>query len=553
MSENRLRLAADLSSEQMAILDLLREQPFSSVADLVKRHEFQGKSRAGIHRHLQGLFTRDYVDRIEMGWTQKAKHRYFLISKGNTAVERISGKPTEWAETELALRRLSTQGQLLEMSYDIAPGLFSSGAVCTSWRCSFPLVRWRWVSRGPVSAVAQYGVTHSGNALTARLLVPFVWYGRRPKPNPLPKNGAQWLDASMAGLDDQTGSHILFGGVVILAPDRLAGMRARRDLDPSTPRAIVTADQRYGGPVIEAMMPESRKIRIGYVDKPPVRLGQPERIKSYLKDHPVHAIVQGKTSHLILTAVEEWPAGNVDQMARLCGHPPSTVRKVVRRFEQVGLVEGDEDGKLYPTAVIRAFAEDRDRLSHRKSRGRAGAERSPTGKRRAHMSEHEAGVVEIAARFKEAGIFAAAGWRMIVAFPYRTQIVPDLWALIPLNDTSAVWHAVEYEKTATEEGRIGDKLRPYRVAVGMGEGYPLLMVCETEKAAESFAALGRDLPMCVGVYHRVLKRPFYGPASAWSSHEAAVDVDHLRHVPLWSEAAHVRSRYILVERTDLRL
>ena len=232
MSENRLRLAADLSGEQMAILDLLREQPFSSVADLVKRHEFQGKSRAGIHRHLQGLFTRDYVDRIEMGWTQKAKHRYFLISKGNTAVERISGKPTEWAETELALRRLSTQGQLLEMSYDIAPGLFSSGAVCTSWRCSFPLVRWRWVSRGPVSAVAQYGVTHSGNALTARLLVPFVWYGRRPKPNPLPKNGAQWLDAIVAGLDDQTGSHILFGGVVILAPDRLAGMRARRDLDP---------------------------------------------------------------------------------------------------------------------------------------------------------------------------------------------------------------------------------------------------------------------------------------------------------------------------------
>ena len=87
----------------------------------------------------------------------------------------------------------------------------------------------------------------------------------------------------------------------------------------------------------------------------------------------------------------------------------------------------------------------------------------------------------------------------------------------------------------------------------MGKSHPLLMVCETEKAAERFTEIGKDLPMCVGVYHRVLKRPFYGPASAWSSHEAAVDVDHLRHVPLWSEAAHVRSRYILVERTDLRI
>ena len=116
MSENRLRLAADLSPEQKTILGLLRELPFVSVADLAKRRELCGWSRASIYNHLQGLFHRDYVDRVEMGWTQKAKRRYFLISKGNTAVERISGKPTEWAETELALRRLSNQRQLLEMS-----------------------------------------------------------------------------------------------------------------------------------------------------------------------------------------------------------------------------------------------------------------------------------------------------------------------------------------------------------------------------------------------------------------------------------------------------
>ena len=232
MSENRLRLAADLSPQQKTILGLLRELPFVSVADLAKRRELLGWSRASIDHHLQGLFDRDYVDRVEMGWTQKAKRRYYLISKGNTAVERISGKPTEWAETELALRRLSNQGQLLEMSYDIAPGLFSSGAICTEWRRSFPLVRWRWLSRGPVSAVGEYDLTPAGHALTARLLVPFVWYGRRPKPNPLPKNGAQWLDAIVAGLIDQTSWQAWFGGVVILAPDRLSGMRARRDLDP---------------------------------------------------------------------------------------------------------------------------------------------------------------------------------------------------------------------------------------------------------------------------------------------------------------------------------
>ena len=169
------------------------------------------------------------------------------------------------------------------------------------------------------------------------------------------------------------------------------------------------------------------------------------------------------------------------------------------------------------------------------------------------MSEHEAGVVEIAARIKKEGKFAAAGWRMIINLPNCTQIAPDLWALIPLNGKWSVWHAVEYEKTATKESRILEKLRPYRVALGMGRGHPLLMVCETQKAAESFAAFGRDLPMCVGVYHNVLKQPFYGPGSAWSRNKAAVDIDHLRDVPMWSQANHVSSQYILVERTDLRL
>ena len=94
MSENRLRLATDLSPEQKTILGLLREVPFASVADLAKRRELWGWSRASIDNQLQGLFDRDYVDRVEMGWSQKSKRRHYLISKGNTAVEKISGKPT---------------------------------------------------------------------------------------------------------------------------------------------------------------------------------------------------------------------------------------------------------------------------------------------------------------------------------------------------------------------------------------------------------------------------------------------------------------------------
>ena len=288
MSGNRFQPAADLSPEQKAILMVPREEPLASVANLAGLHELSGMSRASIDHHLQGPFHRDYVDRAQRGWTQKVNRRYHLLSKGNTASMAISGKPTEWAETEPALRRLLCQGQMVEMSYDVAPRFFSTGAVSKAWRRSFPLVRWRWYSRGPVSAVAEYHMGHPGNVLTARLIVPYVWYGLHPKPNPLPKNITQWLSAIMASLDDQTGRQVQFGGV-ILAADRLAGMRARRDLDPTTPRAIVTTDHPYGGTVIEAMEPMLQTINVEPVDKAPVRLGQPERIKKYLESDPVQA------------------------------------------------------------------------------------------------------------------------------------------------------------------------------------------------------------------------------------------------------------------------
>ena len=42
MSENRLRLAADLSPMQKTILGLLRELSFVSVADLAKRRGLLG-------------------------------------------------------------------------------------------------------------------------------------------------------------------------------------------------------------------------------------------------------------------------------------------------------------------------------------------------------------------------------------------------------------------------------------------------------------------------------------------------------------------------------
>ena len=550
MEKRRPGWATGLSARMMIVLSLLRQMPFASVSNLAARHELRGSSRTAINNDLEWLHAGDYVGRVKRGWSQKAKRRYYLTTKGIDAEMNISGEPLEWGITETALKRLLRQGQLVETLYDAAPRLFSSNAVDEPWRRGYPLVRLGWLSRGPVAAVAEYQLNFIGDAGVRRLMVPFVWYGIRPKPNSLPRESNQWLDGVATS---QEGGSFWQCGVVVLAADRLSGLRARRDLAPDIARAIITVDDAGRLSTVETMYPSIPPTARMTSAKAPVDPGRPEQIETHLERDPVLANTAGCTDHRILTAIEEWPGCRIGQLARLCGHPASTVRKAAARFVAAGLVDREADGAHYPTEVILKMAEDRDRLGHRKTRGRAGAERSPGGGRRAHMSRHETGVVELAIRFRREGCCVASGWRMVDDHGGRTQVSPDLWAVVPLGDGRALWHAVEYERSATTESAIARKLRPYRCAQEMGEGQPVLMVCETEAAAAEFADQGSDLPMSVAVYQEALERPWRGPASPWRRSGEKVDVGHLYCMPLWSREKRDHWEYLLVERIGHQL
>ena len=335
-----------------------------------------------------------------------------------------------------------------------------------------------------------------------------------------------------------------------MARDRLAGLRARLDLPPGIPRAIVTVKNRFGGDLIEPMVPQSSVGRVLGAGALPNNPGRPENLHAFLEQDTVMINLRGSTDYLVLTTIEEWPGCSLRELAQLSGHPQSMIKNIVARFGQSKLVEWNDD-RLYPTKLVHSFAEERDRLARRKSRGRAGAERSPSGKRRAHMRKHESGVIRLAGRFKGQTMFAGAGWRLGVHYGHRTQIKPDLWVLVPLGDGWAMWHAVEYERSAVGEKRILKKLLAYEVAWQLGQAVPLLMICETEVAARRFQEMGRHLPMLVAVYRDVLKSPFRGEESRWRRGATRTDIDHLQDVPLWSKDHQERMQYLLVERIDL--
>ena len=542
-----------MTDRMKSVLSLLWQMSLASVSNLASRLELRGTSRTATINDLEWLYAGDYVGRIERGWRQKAKLRYFLTSKGIAAAMAASGESLEWGVTEAALKRLLRQGQLVEMLYDTAPVLFGSNAVCEDRRRQYPLVKLEWLSQGPVAAMAEYQLNFRADAPFRRLTVPFVWYGIRPKPNLLPRELNQWPDGVATSCGQRKGEPARLSGVVILAADRLSGMRARRDLAPDIPRAIVTVDDANRWSVIETMQPSIFTAATMTSARTPAGPGVPERVETHLERDPVLSNCAGRTDYKLLTAIEEWPGCRAGQLARLCRHPASAVRRAVDRFAAAGLVEREGGGEIYPTDLILRAAEERDRLGHRKTRGRAGAERSPSGGRRIHMSRHESGVIELAIRFRQERIFVAAGWRMVVDHHGQTQVSPDLWALIPMGDGRGLWHGVEYERSATSEGAIERKLRPYRAALEMGMGLPLLMVCETEAAATRFEVLGAELPMSVAVYRDVQGRPFNGPTSPWQRDGATVDVGHLSRVPLCSRENRERWEYILVEGMGMQL
>ena len=184
-TRDRRRTVKPITARMDMILRLLSEMPLASVSELGARSELAGISRPSVDAHLALLCQRDYVGSFSRGWCQRNKQRFFLHEKSVARVTVDDGIPMEWSNTEAALRRLLQQGHMIELAYDVAARLFSSNAVVENWRNGFPLSRFRWVSRGPVSAVAEYEPNLLGDDWGARLPVPYIWYGIRPKRNPL--------------------------------------------------------------------------------------------------------------------------------------------------------------------------------------------------------------------------------------------------------------------------------------------------------------------------------------------------------------------------------
>ena len=190
----------------------------------------------------------------------------------------------------------------------------------------------------------------------------------------------------------------------------------------------------------------------------------------------------------------------------------------------------DLDDRLWMDGLGRRLGAWRDRVSPNLAHGRLAFLTSEDPKhveQRRRLLKHEDGVNELALAFKAAGIPCFVGWRETVTlsvptelqemfgWPRNVQIAPDLIVLAGGGTFGNAWHFVEFERTASSRKAVIRKLRGYYVAAWNKLPIPLLMVCETQRAAETFVEYSAGIAMLITTLKDAVIGPLAGDSTVW--------------------------------------
>ena len=240
-------------------------------------------------------------------------------------------------------------------------------------------------------------------------------------------------------------------------------------------------------------------------------LGRPENIDRWLGRNPDLAVLEGPRAYRVFMTVAEFPAVRSAQLRRIVGGTAAQVRRILDDFVETGLA-AEFDGRYYLAELGMRRAATLSRVSPSVVRRRHGAYLEQWY--REHEAQHNDGVNRLVARFAREGVAAVAGWRGEVNVPDVTQVRPDLLAPVVSGPYGGGFHSLEYERF-TGSRPTESKLGPYRRLALLGRPLPVLMVCDTGRAAESFLAVAGDLPLLATTLEQALDGPISGGATVW--------------------------------------
>ena len=129
---------------------------------------------------------------------------------------------------------------------------------------------------------------------------------------------------------------------------------------------------------------------------------------------------------------------------------------------------------------------------------------------------HEYGILKVVGQFIAAGCPVAAGWREWEVMGYGGEIDPDALVYLQHGPHGPGWHYLEYERSANSPGRVRDKLTGYDAPERVN-GWPVLVVCDTDKIEEVFHQVGAEMkiPMLTTTTERFNDHGPVGNRECW--------------------------------------
>ena len=535
------------------MLQLLRDAydlRFFSAEDLAGYQTFTAQR---IHTLLKGAERYGLVAGMSEGRTFGLQRRYTFTHKGVQTVRTFFDLPLKahlaQAHQEESLDRL----RLYEPIMRLAPRLFRSGAVQTPCVLAIDpdddpraitldgtvaLDEFTWLQATkevPRHGLARYR-TKRGHMVWFLYVTVGLHHGAKGHRGQS-RTGPRLLHHFSVGLDSVPAfRHGLApaapSGVIFVVLDRLAGLYVQRRY-PYVPKAIVDAE----GNIIERLLPVPPTARFLGSDDHPGPIGLPEEQLRRLEADPQRVAMRGTPQRKTFEYVNSYPGLTRGRIAEGVGHPVSVVSRIVQTFVNAGLMVY-LDGGVYLSAPGRATAGLRDRLNpnvvHQLMAGFTAED--PSHRRR--LLEHDRQVATLAARFKRLGIEAYPGWRLEIHYSDNALLRPDLWALIPLGNGLAMWHAVEVERSASAESEIDRRVGNYRRAQETGDLWPQLWVVgkgtqskqgrrADDAVASRYVTRCGDLPLLVIQNYLALGKDLTALKAFWQRLGATVPIDYL--------------------------
>lgn len=538
--------AGQLGAADERLLRIVGRMPLASagnLAPILRTDERRVRARLGSLRRA------GWIAAMSAGMTEPRQQRWFLTGMAARTLYAHDDRPgpddpspspfpvdlpadpataavrerLTWTATSRGLRTCVRRLASLELAYRLAPGLVRSGwlrapIVDAGGPADLAMTDFRLLRYGGwFHAVAHYG---------ERYWVSFTYVGLHATERALRRKRAHrfWgLDAYSADHDahERAADRVFYGdptydavpsAQVILAADSWAAHLAQLEFARSARPLICTPDGLWGDPV--ELRPSGDR-----VDDPvlPMEVGQAEQLKRWRYVNPDVVAINEPLTYTTFVAIAQFPALQCDQLSRLLSASPRRVNAALATLVEVGLVDRF-GGHCYLTDRGLRRAANASRLLASALIRRHGAYLIPSFRRR--QLRHDIGVNRLVLQFAAEGATAFAGWRGEINVPGVTQIRPDLVVLVSGGPLGSGAYCLEYERSATTPSEVIDKIRPYRKCAAVGRPAPLLMVCETDQAAQRFAEYDSLLPLLVTHTAAVEAGRLTGDTTVWQQRGA---------------------------------